>query len=160
MGRWAVLVPLNFGAALALYPSITGRELASASRARTAFWLMSGGVLLGLMVTLTSNAIDMALLDAGVLDPSSLAHELAVAGSVIFYFVVIAMILHCLNMVSGLFRGDIVGEGSEGASSIQVDSYNLASATTVARILGSGAGMDTVVVPVGESDEAGSATDL
>ena len=160
MGRWAVLVPLNFGAALALYPSITGRELASASRARTAFWLMSGGVLLGLMVTLTSNAIDMALLDAGVLDPSSLAHELAVAGSVIFYFVVIAMILHCLNMVSGLFRGNIVGEGSEVASSIQVDSYNLASATTVARILGSGAGMDTVVVPVGESDEAGSATDL
>ena len=121
---------------------------------------MSSGVLLGLMVTLTSNAIDIALLDAGVLDPSSLAHDLAVAGSVIFYFVVIAMILHCMNMVSGLFRGQIVGEGDEGASSIQVDSYNLASPTTVARILGSGAGMDTVIVPVGESDEAGSATDL
>jgi len=160
MGRWAVLVPLNFGAALALYPSITGRELASAGRARTAFWLMSGGVLLGLMVTLMSNAIDMALVDAGVLDPSSLAHDLSVAGSVIFYFVVVAMILHCLNMVSGLFRGNIVGEGSESASSIEAGTYNLASATTVSRILSSGAGMDTVVVPVGESDEAGSATDL
>ncbi len=161
MGRWAVLVPLNFGAALALYPSITGRELASAGRARTAFWLMSGGVLLGLMVTLMSDAVDMALLDAGVLDPSSLAHDLSVAGSVIFYFVVISMILHCLNMVSGMFRGAMVAESSEeGASSIEVDTYNLASATTVARILGSGAGMDTVIVPVGESDEAGSATDL
>lgn len=160
MGLWAVFVPLNFGAALALYPSITGRELASAGRARTAFWLMSGGVLLGLMVTLMSDAVEMALLDAGVLDPSSLAHDLSVAGSVIFYLVVISMILHCLNMVSGLFRGAIVAEGSEDSSSIEADTYNLASATTVARILGSGAGMDTVVVPVGESDEPGSATDL
>ena len=63
-------------------------------------------------------------------------------------------------MVSGLFRGDIIGEGTEVASSIEADTYNLASATTVSRILTSGAGMDTVVVPVGESDEKGSATDL
>ncbi|MEC9351043.1 MAG: hypothetical protein VX482_02790 [Candidatus Thermoplasmatota archaeon] len=160
MSRWAVMVPLSLGSVLALYPSITGRQLASASRARTAFWLMSGAVLLGLMLNLTSSAIDMALLDAGVEDPSSLSHELAVAGSVIFYFAVVAMILHCLNMVSGLFRGDIIGEGTEVASSIEADTYNLASATTVSRILTSGAGMDTVVVPVGESDEKGSATDL
>ena len=160
MSRWAVMVPLSLGSVLALYPSITGRQLASASRARTAFWLMSGAVLLGLMLNLTSSAIDMALLDAGVEDPSSLSHELAVAGSVIFYFAVVAMILHCLNMVSGLFRGDIIGEGTEVASSIEAATYNLASATTVSRILTSGAGMDTVVVPVGESDEKGSATDL
>jgi len=160
MSRWAVLVPLSLGSVLALYPSITGRQLASADRARTAFWLMGAAVLLGLMLNLTSNAIDMALLDAGVEDPSSLSHELSVAASVIFYFAVVAMILHSLNMVSGLFRGGIVGEETEVSSSIESDTYNLASATSVSRILASGAGMDTVVVPVGESDEKGSATDL
>ena len=160
MSRWAVLVPLSLGSVLALYPSITGRELASAERSRTAFWLMGSAVLLGLMLSLTSSAIDMALLDAGVEDPSSLSHELSVAASVIFYFAVVAMILHCLNMVSGLFRGEIVGEETEVSSSIEADTYNLASATSVSRILASGAGMDTMVVPVGESDEKGSATDL
>ena len=71
---------------------------------------MGAAVLLGLMLSLTSSAIDMALLDAGVEDPSSLSHELSVSASVIFYFAVVAMILHCLNMVSGLFRGGIVGK--------------------------------------------------
>ncbi len=160
MSRWAVLVPLSLGSVLVLYPSITGRQLASQDRARTAFWLMGAAVLLGLMLSLTSNAIDIALLDAGVEDPSSLSHELSVAASVIFYFAVVAMILHCLNMVSGLFRGEIVGEDTEVSSSIEADTYNLASATSVSRILASGAGMDTMVVPVGESDEKGSATDL
>ena len=160
MSRWAVMVPLSLGSVLALYPSITGRELASAERSRTAFWLMGPAVLLGLMLSLTSSAIDMALLDAGVEDPSSLSHELSVAASVIFYFAVVAMILHCLNMVSGLFRGGIVGESTEESSSIEADTYNLASPTSVSRILASGAGMDTMVVPVGESEEKGSATDL
>ena len=32
-------------------------------------------------------------------------------------------------MVSGLFRGGIVGEENEVSSSIEVDTYNLASAT-------------------------------
>ncbi len=49
---------------------------------------------------------------------------------------------------------------TEVSSSIEADTYNLASATSVSRILASGAGMDTMVVPVGESDEKGSATDL
>ncbi|MDG1534057.1 MAG: hypothetical protein P8Q35_06435 [Candidatus Thalassarchaeaceae archaeon] len=160
MALWAVMVPLSFGSAMALYPSITGRRLASMARARQAFWLMSVGVLLGLMVTLMSDVIGMALMDAGVEDPSSLAHDLEVAGSVFFYFTVVAMILHCLNMISGLFRGNIVEEESKMSSSIVVDTYDLASATTVRRILSSGAGMDTMVVPVGESDESGSATDL
>ena len=43
--------------------------MASADRARAAFWLMGAAVLLGLMLSLTSSAIDMALLDAGVEDP-------------------------------------------------------------------------------------------
>ena len=49
---------------------------------------------------------------------------------------------------------------SIAAIAIEVDTYNLASATSVSRILASGAGMETMVVPVGESDEKGSATDL
>ena len=160
MGIWLILVPLAFGSALALYPAISGRHLASQNRARWAFWLSAGGAAFGLTLTLMSDVIGMSLLSAGVLDPSSLAHDLSVTGSVMFYGAVIGAILHCLNMVSGLFRGTIVAEASATASSIKADSYSLASPTSVRRILAAGAGMDTEVVPVGESDEAGSATKL
>jgi hypothetical protein len=160
MGIWLILVPLAFGSALALYPAISGRHLASQNRARWAFWLSAGGAAFGLTLTLMSDVIGMSLLSAGVLDPSSLAHDLSVTGSVMFYGAVIGAILHCLNMVSGLFRGAIVAEASATASSIKADSYSLASPTSVRRILAAGAGMDTEVVPVGESDEAGSATKL
>ena len=89
MSRWAVMVPLSLGSVLVLYPSITGRQLASTDGTRAAFWLM-GAAVLGLMLSLTSSA-DMALLDTGVEDPSSLSHELLVAASVIFYFAVVAV---------------------------------------------------------------------
>ena len=55
MSRWAVMVPLSLGSVLVLYPSITGRQLASTDRARAAFWLMGAAVLLGLMLSLTSS---------------------------------------------------------------------------------------------------------
>jgi hypothetical protein len=104
--------------------------------------------------------IDMALVSATVEDPVSLVEELRKVGSVMFYGVVIGAVIHSLNMISGLFRGVLVETIAANSSSIKSDSYSLTSATSVRRILASGAGLDTEVVPVSQSDEKGNATKL
>jgi hypothetical protein len=160
MAGWLVLVPLSLGAALSLYPELVGRHLFSQSRARWGFWMMTGGAIFGLSITMIADFMDMALVELLVEDPSSLSEELRKAGSVMFYGVVIGSIFHSLNMVSGIFRGAIVSKKSITSSSISVESYSLVSPTTVRRILASGADLDTEVVPTGENDEKGSATKL
>ena len=155
-----VFVPISLGAALHLFPAVTGRHLLSRNRARWAFWMMGGGAFLGLTVTMMADMIDMALIEATVGDPSSLAGELRVVGAVLFYGTVVGAVLHTLNAVSGLFRGTRVDSERETSSSLSPESYSLASPTSVRRILASGANLETTVVPVGESDDAGSATEL
>ena len=74
MSRWAVMVPLSLGSVLVLIlPLLTPIGIDRSARAAFCQWVPA---LLGLMLSLTSSAIDMALLDAGVEDPSSLSHEL------------------------------------------------------------------------------------
>ena len=160
IGIWLVFVPISLGAALHLFPAVTGRHLLSRNRARWAFWMMGGGAFLGLTVTMMADMIDMALIEATVGDPSSLAGELRVVGAVLFYGTVVGAVLHTLNAVSGLFRGTRVDSERETSSSLSPESYSLASPTSVRRILASGANLETTVVPVGESDDAGSATEL
>jgi len=160
MAGWLVLVPLSLGAALSIYPELVGRHLFSQSRARWGFWMMTGGAMFGLSITMVADFIDLALIESFVEDPSALSEELRTVGSVMFYGVVIGSILHSLNMVSGMFRGEIISKKSVTSSSISVDSYSLVSPTTVRRILASGADLDTEVIPTGENDEKGSATKL
>ena len=160
MAGWLVLVPLSLGASLSLYPELVGRHLFSQSRARWAFWMMTGGAIFGLSITMIADFMDMALAESLIEDPSSLSEELRKIGSVIFYGVVIGSILHSLNMVTGMFRGNIISQKSVTSSSISVDSYFLVSPMTVRRILASGADLDTEVFPTEESDEKGSATQL
>jgi hypothetical protein len=160
MAVWLVLVPLTLGASLSLYPAITGRNLLSQNRARWGFWMLAGGALFGISITMIADFIDMALVSATVEDPVSLVEELRKVGSVMFYGVVIGAVIHSLNMISGLFRGVLVETIAANSSSIKSDSYSLTSATSVRRILASGAGLDTEVVPVSQSDEKGNATKL
>ena len=160
MAVWLVLVPLTLGASLSLYPAITGRNLLSQNRARWGFWMLAGGALFGISITMIADFIDMALVSATVEDPVSLVEELRKVGSVMFYGVVIGAVIHSLNMISGLFRGALVETIAANSSSIKSDSYSLTSATSVRRILASGAGLDTEVVPVSQSDEKGNATKL
>ena len=160
MAGWLVLVPLSLGAALSLYPELVGRHLFSQNRARWGFWMMTGGAIFGLSITMIADFMDIALAELLVEDPSILSEELRKVGSVMFYGVVIGSILHSLNMVTGMFRGNLIPKKSVRTSSISVESYPLVSPTTIRRILSSGADLDTEVIPTGENDEKGSATKL
>ena len=160
MAGWLVLVPLSLGAALSLYPELTGRHLFSNNRARWGYLMMTGGAIFGLSLTMIADFMDMALVEMMVEDPSTLSEELRKLGSVMFYGVVIGAILHSLNMITGIFRGEIISSDSVKSSSISIESYSLVSSTTVRKILASGANLDTEVIPIGEEDEKGSATKL
>ena len=160
MSGWLVLVPLSLGAALSLYPELVGRHLFSQSRSRWGFFMMTGGAIFVLSITMIADFMDLALAELLVEDPSALSEELRKVGSVMFYGVVIGSIFHSLNMVSGMFRGNLISKESVTSSSISVESYNLVSPTTVRRILASGADLDTEIIPTGENDEKGSATKL
>jgi hypothetical protein len=160
MAGWLVLVPLSLGAALSLYPELVGRHLFSQNRARWGFWMMTGGAIFGLSITMIADFMDIALAELLVEDSSNLSEELRKVGSVMFYGVVIGSILHTLNMVTGMFRGELISKKSVRTSSISVESYSLVSPTTIRRILSSGADLDTEVIPTGEDDEKGSATKL
>ena len=160
MSGWLVLVPLSLGAALSLYPELTGRHLFSNSRARWGYLMMTGGAIFGLSITMVADFMDMALMEMMVEDPSALSEELRKLGSVMFYGVVIGSILHSLNMVTGMFRGELISQKSVNSSSISVESYFLVSPMTVRRILASGADLDTEVCPTEEDNGKGNATSL
>jgi hypothetical protein len=160
MGIWLVLVPLSLGAALHLFPTVTGRNLLSRNRARWAYWMMGGGAFLGLTVTIMSDLIDMSLIESAVEDSSALSADVQAVGAILFYGVAVGAIMHSLNAVSGLFRGARANVDRATSSSITMEEYSLVSPTSVRKILAGGANLDTTVVPVGESDDAGSATEL
>tara|TARA_B100000427_G_scaffold174225_1_gene144751 strand:- start:24256 stop:26052 length:1797 start_codon:yes stop_codon:yes gene_type:complete len=160
MSLWLIIVPLSLGAALSLYPELTGRHLFSNSRARWGYLMMTGGAIFGLSITMIADFMDMALVEMMVEDPSDLSEELRKVGSVMFYGVVIGSIFHSLNMVTGMFRGEIVSQKSVKSSSISVESYFLVSPMSVRRILASGASLDTEVYPTEEDNGKGSATSL
>ena len=160
MSLWLIIVPLSLGAALSLYPELTGRHLFSNSRARWGYLMMTGGAISGLSITMIADFMDMALVEMMVEDPSALSEELRKVGSVMFYGVVIGSIFHSLNMVNGMFRGELISQKSVKSSSISVESYFLVSPMTVRRILASGASLDTEVYPTEEDNGKGSATSL
>ncbi|MDP6328963.1 MAG: hypothetical protein QGG22_03985 [Candidatus Thalassarchaeaceae archaeon] len=160
MSLWLIIVPLSLGAALSLYPELTGRHLFSNSRARWGYLMMTGGAISGLSITMIADFMDMALVEMMVEDPSALSEELRKVGSVMFYGVVIGSIFHSLNMVTGMFRGELISQKSIKSSSISVESYFLVSPMTIRRILASGASLDTEVYPTEEDNGKGSATSL
>ena len=160
MGIWLVLVPISLGAALHLFPKVTGRNLLSRNRARWAYWMMGGGAFVGLTVSIMSDLIDMSLIEAAVEDSSKLSADVQAVGAILFYGVAVGAIMHSLNAVSGLFRGTRANVDRATSSSITMEEYSLVSPTSVRKILAGGANLDTTVVPVGESEDAGSATEL
>ena len=160
MAIWLVLVPFSLGASLHLFPTVTGRSLLSRNRARWAYWMMGGGALLGLTVSLMSDLIDMSLIEAAVEDPSALSADVQAVGAILFYGTAIGAIMHSLNSVSGLFRGAMADADRATSSSITREDYSLVTPTSVRKILAGGADLDTTVVPVGESDDAGGPTEL
>ncbi len=176
MAIWLVLVPLSLGAALHLFPAVTGRHLMSPNRSRRAYWIMGGGAFLGLTISMMADLTHVGLVEAyreggigietifatdeGHLPYGGLAADIQAVGAVLFYGAVVGAIMHTLNAVSGLFRGARTDTERATSSSITTEAYSLASPTSVRKILAGGASLDTTVVPSGESDDAGSATEL
>ncbi|MBC94957.1 MAG: hypothetical protein CMB14_02970 [Euryarchaeota archaeon] len=160
LSLWAVLMPLSLGTALYVFPQVSGRKVLSVSRSRAAFWLMSGGAVAGLTFTIMADLNDMALIESLAENPSSITEELRILGSVTFYGTVLGSIFHCTNLISGQFRGEKLSEEVESSTSLSPHTYELTSSTSVRRILASGATLDTEVIPVSQSEEAGSATEL
>jgi len=158
---WLLLVPLSLGSALCIFPAVTGRNLLSINRSRWAFWMMAGGAFSGLIITMMADFSDMALAEAAVEDDSTISNELRAIGSVLFYGTVIGAILHCMNMINGIFRGSFAdARATPSSSSIEHTSYSLTAGTTVRKILASGANLDTEVVPTSQTDAPGSPTEL
>jgi len=161
MVAWLLIVPFALGAALSIYPAVTGRNLKSSIRSRWAFWLMAGGAFSGLLITMMADFSEIALAEAAVEEGSTISHDLRVIGSVLFYGTVVGSVFHCLNIISGTFRGSFVDETpTPPSTSIEQASFNLTAGTTVRKILSSGANLDTEVVPVSQTDSLGSPTEL
>ena len=161
MAIWLVMMPLSIGSALSVLPRASGRHQLSENRSRWAFWMMSGGALLGLLITMMSDFTDMALTESMAEQGASINEELRKVGSVMFYGTVVGAIFHCTNAISGQFRGRMVSEVEPiSVSSIAIDSYSLTNPTTIRKILASGATLDTEISPSQQSEEEGSATEL
>jgi len=158
---WLIMVPLTLGASLSIFPDVCGRNLLSSNRSRWAFWLISGGAFTGLMITLMADFTEIALSEAAVEESSPISGQLRSIGAVLFYGCVIGSILHCLNFISGSFRGSLISEeNSSTATSIERTSYNLTSGTTIRKILAGGANLDTEIVPNSQSESPGGPTEL
>ncbi len=160
MGIWLVLVPGALGSTLCIFPEVSGRNVLSINRSRWAFWLMTGGAF-GLVFSMMSDFSHMSLAELAIEEESSIANRIQVLGSVLFYGTVIGSIYHCLNMISGSFRGQLVGEASSVPSTSIQNPYRLTKETTVRKILAQREGkLDTVVVPESSTDSPGSPTEL
>ncbi|MBR79306.1 MAG: hypothetical protein CMA88_00755 [Euryarchaeota archaeon] len=160
MGIWLVFVPGALGSALCIFPEVSGRNVLSMNRSRWAYWLMAGGSF-GLVFSMMSDFSHMTLVEAAVEDEVSTANRLQVLGSVLFYGTVIGSIYHCLNIISGSFRGTLVDTESSVSSTSILSPYRLTKETTVRKILAQREGkLDTVVVPESSSDSPGTPTEL
>ncbi len=160
-GIWLVSVPASLGSALSIFPEVSGRNVLSINRSRWAFWLMAGGAFSGLAFTMMADFSDMALAEAAVEDEINIANRLRVLGSILFYGTVLGAIYHSLNMISGTFRGSIVGGDSSESSSSISSPYKLTKETTIRKILAQREGkLDTVVIPETTTEDQGRATEL
>ena len=160
MGIWLVLVPGALGSTLCIFPEVSGRNVLSINRSRWAFWLMAGGAF-GLVFSMMSDFSHMSLAELAVEEEASISNRLNVLGSTLFYGTVIGSIYHCLNLISGSFRGKLVDSDSPISSTTIQSPFRLTKETTVRKILSQREGkLDTVVVPEPISDSPGSPTEL
>ena len=160
LALWAVLIPLSLGASLYVLPQASGRKVMSSNRSRAAFWLMSGGAVAGLTFTIMADLNDMALAEALAENSPSITDELRTLGSVVFYGTVLGSIFHCTNVISGQFRGERIDDEMQSSTTLTPQTYELTNSATVRKIMAGGATLDTEIVPVTQSEEAGSATEL
>ncbi|MEC9124957.1 MAG: hypothetical protein VX515_03055, partial [Candidatus Thermoplasmatota archaeon] len=158
MTMWLFMIPMSMGIVLHLYPAITNRTLPAPERTRQGYWMFVTAVSTGLVCTLISESISLSVTDIDIEATSSLAERFAVIGSVLFYGAVVAVTLHTLNIVRGLFHGKILQTASPSSRSIE--SYTIASPTSIRSVLAAGADVETVLLPASDTEVPGAPTEL
>ena len=159
---WGVCGAIALGGAHILFPSTTGRSLASVNKSRWTFFLLLFGVLgfgVGQLIAdhvnaaLGAEVVVAALEEAGVTPPDT-AVAVQVFASIMFYAVAIAGVLSAQNMLSGAFRGTKLGDDTptRGTSPRR---HIVTGATTVRNLLSAGVGLDTEISMEGGSGSSG-----
>ena len=113
----------------------------------------------GLICMLISESINVSTSQLEVEFNSTLSERFAVVGSVIFYGAVIAIILHTVNVLRGLFHGRIQLESSM-SDTRKIETFTIAESITIRSILAAGADVDTMLVPVSDTEIPGAPTEL
>jgi cbb3-type cytochrome oxidase subunit 1 len=155
---WGVCGAIALGGAHHLFPSTTGRSLASDNKSRWAFFLVLFGVLgygIGQLIADHVNAalgseVVVAALEAAEVAAPDTAASVQVFGSIMFYGVAIAGVLTAQNMLTGSFRGTKLTDDTPTAG-VAPSRHIVSGATTVRHLLEAGVGLDTEI-----SMEAGS----
>ena len=112
----------------------------------------------GLLCTLISESILLSVTEIDIEATSSLAERFAIIGSVLFYGAVVAVTLHTLNIVRGLFHGKILQNTPQ--SSRRIETYTITSSTSIRSVLAAGADVETVLIPASDTDVPGAPTEL
>jgi hypothetical protein len=159
MTLWLFFIPMAMGIQLHLYPSITKRSLPSPERTRIGYWMFVTATSAGLICMLISESINVSTSQLEVEFNSTLSERFAVVGSVIFYGAVIAIILHTVNVLRGLFHGKIQLESSM-SDTRKIETFTIAESITIRSILAAGADVDTMLVPVSDTEIPGAPTEL
>ena len=156
---WIFFIPMTMGIQLHLYPAITKRSLPSPERTRTGYWMFLTSSATGLICILISESIDLSLAQFDVEMSSSLSERFAVVGSVIFYGTVLAVILHTLNIVRGLFHGSLQSDDVI-SDNRKIETYTIAKSTTIRSVLSAGADIDTLLIPASDTEVPGAPTEI
>ena len=159
MTLWLFFIPMAMGIQLHLYPSITKRSLPSPERTRIGYWMFVTATSAGLICMLIAESINLSTSQIEVELNTNLQDRFAVIGSVMFYGAVIAVILHTVNVLRGLFHGRIQVDTST-SDTRKIETFTVAEPITIRSVLSAGADVDTMLTPVSDTEVPGAPTEL
>jgi len=159
MTLWLFFIPMAMGIQLHLYPSITKRSLPSPERTRIGYWMFVTATSAGLICMLIAESINLSTSQLEVELNTNLPDRFAVIGSVMFYGAVIAVILHTVNVLRGLFHGRIQVDTST-SDTRKIETFTVAEPITIRSVLSAGADVDTMLTPVSDTEVPGAPTEL
>ena len=159
MTLWLFFIPMAMGIQLHLYPSITKRSLPSPERTRIGYWMFVTATSAGLICMLIAESINLSTSQLEVELNTNLQDRFAVIGSVMFYGAVIAVILHTVNVLRGLFHGRIQVDTST-SDTRKIETFTVAEPITIRSVLSAGADVDTMLTPVSDTEVPGAPTEL
>lgn len=139
VGGLAILSSLTL-----VLPLVVGREIASRSRARWAFWMITLGGLGWTIASLMGDFAQKALTDAGA---EGDVGGFYLTASVFLYILVMGVFSSTRNAVQTCFNGALVGDVDTYSTATAPAAFRLtAGSTSIRSLLGRGVGMDTEIL--------------